>query len=146
MRKEPPVQICQLFNNHIKFPPNYLQNKNKIAHSLQDRCRFRSHRNEDQLDVVNVASGPFRRRWHLRLLLQRPPRSYSLTGADVDSVRLMCGLWRASSFEAAVTQCWNNRGSEGIAEGHSQALTLPTIFTHDGDSLSGGKTPTKSSD
>lgn len=39
----------------------------------------------------------------------------------------------AASFEVAVTECW---GSAGEVEGRLQALTLPTIFTHDLESFS----------
>lgn len=39
----------------------------------------------------------------------------------------------AASFEAALTECW---GSTEEVEGHLQAPTLPTIFTHDLESLS----------
>lgn len=42
----------------------------------------------------------------------------------------------AASFEAAVTEC---RGSAEEVEGHLQAPTLPTIFTHDLESLSVGR-------
>lgn len=41
----------------------------------------------------------------------------------------------AGSFEAAATEC---RGSAEEAEGHLQAPTLPTVFTHDLKSLSVG--------
>lgn len=67
------------------------------------------------------------------------PRLYSLTGIDVHGVSLMCGLWRAASFEAGVKcwmQPWDNQRSEEIAKGHSQALTLPSVFTEDWESLS----------
>lgn len=46
----------------------------------------------------------------------------------------------APSFEAGGTKCrmqtWDNQRSEEIAEGHSQALTPPTAFTHHRESLS----------
>lgn len=41
----------------------------------------------------------------------------------------------ATSFEAAATEC---RGSAEEVEGHLQAPTLPTVFTHDLKSLSVG--------